>query len=92
MLPIVAAHLELHGAAKKGFADVVKFWIENGADVNATDCYGKIALVYGAREGHEEVGILLENGSDGNARDQKERTLQRFEATRKWWRFLFQMV
>ena len=66
-----AAHTQtLHGAAMKGFTPFVKFLVENGADLYATDANGATALdlaegnynepfLRQAAEPHPETAALL---------------------------------
>ncbi|MEZ4551352.1 MAG: ankyrin repeat domain-containing protein [Desulfobacterales bacterium] len=64
--PVPKGTTALSEAAHGGFADVVAFLIENGADVNAKDEDTDIdALFLAAEMGHMPVvKILVENGAD----------------------------
>ena len=54
-------------ASRYGYTQVVKFLIDNGADLNIKGKYGWTALMYAAREGHTEViKLLIDNGADLN--------------------------
>ena len=56
-------------------ADVVRFLIERGADVNAYDRNGTTALMEAAEHGHADiVRTLIENGADMNAQNDGGRT------------------
>jgi ankyrin repeat protein len=48
-------------AADLGYQDIVKFLLENKADVNAVDSLNTPALFYAARKGHLEIVKLLLN-------------------------------
>lgn len=48
-------------AADLGYQDIVKFLLENKADVNALDSLNTPALFYAARKGHLEIVRLLLN-------------------------------
>ena len=55
----------LHIAADRGFADIVRFLIFSGADLNACDANKETPLHLAAVSGHAEVvKILIEAGSD----------------------------
>ena len=56
--------------------DLVKSLIDEGADVNAKNKYGSIALMIALEEGHKEIcELLIANGADVNAKDKLERTV-----------------
>lgn len=42
-------------SAEDGNLEKVKECIENGADVNAKDVWGKTALIYALKNGHFEI-------------------------------------
>ena len=46
-------------AAEKGYLEIVKYLIENGANANATDVDGKTALTWAVEKGHSEVVKFL---------------------------------
>jgi ankyrin repeat protein len=53
------------------YLDVVKYLIQNGADVNAQDTYGQTALIYAASNEYgvlEIVKYLVEHGADVNVK------------------------
>lgn len=57
----------LHGSAKTGDSRAVAAEIRRGADVNAPDKHGRLALVLAAQNGHTDVvRLLLDNGADVN--------------------------
>jgi ankyrin repeat protein len=69
----------LHGAAERGYTAIVKFLVENGADLQAKDAYGRTALdlakgigVPGVRQpasqGFPETAALLESLMAANTR------------------------
>ncbi len=45
--------------AQYGHTHLIKSFIENGADINATNCYGYTALIYAAKSGHTEMVARL---------------------------------
>ncbi len=49
----------LHFAASKGFADIVRFLAEHGAQLDAKDNAGNTALHLAASKGNDEVVQLL---------------------------------
>ena len=52
----------------RGDFEAVKLLLENGADINNPDRYGRTALLWASRHGHlEVVKLLLENGADINS-------------------------
>ena len=50
---------ELHLAAMRGFADLVRVLVSHGADVNAANNYGHTPLYYAARHGHRGAAEAL---------------------------------
>ena len=61
----------LHSAASEGHLEVVKYLVEQGADINATTSrYGWTVLHYAATWGQlAVVRYLVEQGADVNAKD-----------------------
>ena len=58
----------LHGAAFLGIAEIVSAVLEvKESDVNAYDCMGMTALIWGSRRGHEEVVKMLLERQDVNS-------------------------
>ena len=56
--------------------EVVKFLVENGADVNTSDDYGKTILMSAVSNGDKEiVEFLLDAGANTSAKDEKGRTV-----------------
>jgi len=55
-------------ASLKGYEDIVKFLIENGADIDAKDNLGATALMY-AVDHLEVVELLIKEGIDVKAKD-----------------------
>jgi ankyrin repeat protein len=59
---------ELHLAAIRGFADLVKVLVNHGADVNAVNEYGHSPLYFAARHGHRKAAeALIAAGAIKNA-------------------------
>ena len=59
----------LHYATEKGYIEVVKLLLQNGADVNAFNLKSKTPLHLAAERGFLEVTkLLLQNGADVNAK------------------------
>ena len=59
----------LHFLAVEGFIEGVRFLAECGADVNAVNKFGDVALIDVARLGRTEIaGILLRHGANPNAK------------------------
>jgi ankyrin repeat protein len=59
---------DLHLAAIRGFADLVRALVRHGADVNAVNDYGHTPLYYAARHGHRKAAAaLLAAGADKSA-------------------------
>jgi ankyrin repeat protein/acetyl esterase/lipase len=50
---------ELHLAALKGYADLVRLLVQHGADVNAVNKYNRTALYYAAKHGYRSVAAAL---------------------------------
>jgi ankyrin repeat protein len=58
----------LYYAALGNLYTIVKFLLENGADVNAKGGFQSYALLVASKQGHEEVvQLLIERGADVNA-------------------------
>ncbi len=56
-------------AAEKGHMDIVKLFLDKGADVNAIDTRGGTALIFTAYSGHLDViKLLFDKGADVNAK------------------------
>lgn len=72
---------ELLDAAEAGAAEVVAEALDSGADANATDPFGRSALMLAAAGGHDDaVRALLEAGADVHARSQRGWTALMFAA------------
>ena len=63
-------------AARTGNADIVRMFIEHGAEVNAKGpTYGETALIWAAQENHAEAAqVLIEHGAEVNARSNRVKT------------------
>lgn len=60
----------LHVAASKGQLRVVKFLLEQGADVNQRSSKGETVLHWAAQGGHRTmIELLFSHGADANAQD-----------------------
>ena len=60
----------MHRAAREGIEDVIRFWVNAGADVNAKNEIKETALFGAAKGGHfKVVDFLLEKGIDANAKN-----------------------
>ena len=58
----------LHNAAWRGDLELVRFLVENGADIDAKDVDGETPLHWAARQGHlAVVQYLVEQRADVNA-------------------------
>ena len=69
-------------AAEKGYADIVKVLIANGADVKAKDENGITVLMWAAGNNHiETVKVLIANGADVNAKDNYGETVLMWAAS-----------
>lgn len=80
--------LALHYAAQKGFFSAVKLLVDNGADVNKVDSYGRSPLHYAAESWSDEIEIeryLIEKGAQLNIKDRSEDTPVVVAAYRKKW-------
>lgn len=84
----------LHYAAQAGMPDVVKFFIEKGADVKEKHCDSKATPLHVACENYrdcitedrqaemnETIKILIEKGADVNAEDCEKRTPMHYAAS-----------
>ncbi len=68
----------LHYAAKRGQGDVLKFFIEHGADANDRDRRGATPLHVAAANGHKAtVALLLASGANLELTDADGNTAQR---------------
>jgi len=63
------------GAGTENILEIVKFLIQNGADVNAEDKYGFTPLMYAASQYNPAVvKLLLDNNADVNAQNKDKKT------------------
>ena len=63
-------------AAEWGQLEVVKYLIDNGADMEAKNNFGATALLYAASNEHLEVcQYLIEQGADLDAKDEDGETV-----------------
>lgn len=66
-----AGSTPLHGAARRGYAKVVRVYIEYGADANARDYSGRTALSLAAERGYDKVvQFLLDHRATANVKDE----------------------
>ena len=62
-------------AAGYAYIEIVKFLLENGANINSKDKYGRCPLHFALYEGNQEaqtlevVKFLIEKGADVNSKD-----------------------
>lgn len=56
------------------YFDIIKYLVEQGADVNAKDNKGIVPLLY-VRSNYEIVKYLIENGANINVKDTNGHTL-----------------
>lgn len=63
----------LMNAAAFGSLETLKFLMDAGADVNATNDFGATALLWGARD-PDKAGLLISRGANVNARSKQGRT------------------
>ena len=62
----------LNGAAVKGYVQLAKMLLENGADPNLSDASGNTPLIYSAMIGHEEMAeLLLNHKANKNQKDSR---------------------
>ncbi|CAK4490319.1 unnamed protein product, partial [Aphanomyces euteiches] len=60
----------LHLASNEGYIDVAKHLVDNRADVDAADIYGRAPLHLASQRGHlDVVKHLIDIGADINAVD-----------------------
>lgn len=84
---------ELCESAEDGNLEKVKECIENGADVNAKDVWGKTALRSASQNGHFEiVKFLIENGADMNAKNKNNETALDYAKTDEIKAYLAQTI
>jgi ankyrin repeat protein len=64
-----------HSLNKKGHFEIVKYLVDNGAQVNAKDNYDRTALMFACENGHlEMVKFFVEKVADVNEKDVYGRT------------------
>ena len=62
-------------SSKRGYEDIVRFLLDNGADPRARDKNNKTALMTAAKKGHLNIcRLLVHAGADVNSHDNKGRT------------------
>ena len=60
----------IHVASRDGFLDIVKLLVENGANINETNCVGRTPIYVASMRGNFEiVQFLVENKCNVNAKD-----------------------
>lgn len=65
----------LHLTACFGVENLAEMLIENGADINTQESYGRMPLLWAAEGGHKVlVRLLLEKGADIKSKDTSGRT------------------
>ncbi|KAI6777534.1 uncharacterized protein J7T54_004255, partial [Emericellopsis cladophorae] len=66
---------EVARALANGHGPLAQLLLNNGADFNARDKFGRTELMLASQDGHEEVArLLIEKGADVHARDSDGRT------------------
>ncbi len=72
----------LMNAGVKGYSDIVKFLLDNGADVNQKGDHHETALILSSAQADSEiVKLLLQKGAEVNARANNNETALMFAAT-----------
>ena len=62
-------------SAKRGYTEIVRFLLDNGADTRARDKNNKTALMGAAKKGHTDIcRMLIHAGANIDAHDNKGRT------------------
>ena len=70
-------------ASLHGQKEIVRYLLEKGADLNATDNEGSNVLHNAAASGHEDIiALLLSKGTDVNAKDNRGMTALHFACSR----------
>lgn len=65
----------LHWACDRGHPDIVRYLIQNEANINQTDSEGQTALHYACACGHADIArLLLENKADLTIQDSEGET------------------
>jgi ankyrin repeat protein len=83
----------LHGAAERGNVAIVRFLLENGAEINAADKDNRIPLHLAAQNGHIEiVKLLIETEAKVEVVDKDNSTPLHLAADKRNWKIVVALL